>query len=791
MKNGRTQKKVRAETRRNRRAVYVGVFLCACLVGLMFRIYYFQTVWGDEYTRFSVMQEARRYITRATNEIAPLRGSITDRNLNPIVGSQPMFEVFLDIVELQRRHVRNRDPLVDVREEVFMIIGDTFNIPRSVLYERFMLNPDGTLIHPNRHFILARNVMPEVAFWITEEVPEIHATQESVRFFYAPYFAPTIIGFHRGDAVWGLEALFDWELSGDPGRTVWVQGEVEEIPVRDGYTIVTTLCPDIQGLAQRYVNNTFIQHPSRHVGIIVMCPNTGEIFAMAEAPTFSLADPMNPDFITHTRLVEQWHRISNEELIEEMMYLWRNYHITMSGEPGSIFKPIVIAAAIEEGLIDANTHFFCEGSREVADQRIWCWNEWGHGAMDLREALAISCNLAMVDINNLLGAELFYRYRGYFGFGELTGIDLPGEWAVSEVTVMYQLYRLQAVELGTSSMGQGFNSTTLQSINGMAAVINGGMLMRPFLVSHILDANGNIVFENTPQTERRVISQQTSDFLRREMEYVMTFERDIGAPWPRRGTGRAARVPGHAIAGKTGTAQQGEREDGRNSLSMILYTPIENPEFIVLMIIDSIEDSRAMAGGTLAPIMANFMRDLIEIRNLRPSDGPYAFQAWQAAQAPTDVMPDFSGQRLADVVRNLNIANQGGYHVVGRGTVIQRTIPAAGQPMPQSTPIFFHMDPASVIEGAMVSVPDVSTLLLDVATQFMIDAYLPVAVARSEPRHMLDGEFFPHTRGAEPIDDDEPAEVRIYYVYRQFPNPGTEVEMGTEVLLRVRPYQPQ
>ena len=789
MRRARLQKKVKAEARRNRRAVYVGVFLCACLVGLMFRIYYFQTVWGDEYTRFSVMQEARRYISRATNEIAPLRGMITDRNMNPIVGSQPMFEIFLDVVELQRRHVRNRDVTRDILEEVFEIIGETFNVPRRELLERFATNPDGTLVNPTHHFIIARNVLPEVAFWITDLVPEIHATQESVRFFYTPDFAPPIIGFHRGDAVWGLELLFDWELAGDPGRTVWVQGEVEEIPVRDGYTLVTTLCPDIQGLAQRYVNNTLIQHPARFVGIIVMCPHTSEIFAMAQAPTFNLADPMNPDLITNTRLIERWDRISHDELIDEMMYLWRNYHITMSGEPGSIFKPIVMAAAIEEGLIDSDTHFYCEGVREIADQRIWCWNIWGHGAMDLREALAISCNLAMVDINDRLGAETFYRYRGYFGFGELTGIDLPGEWAVSEAVVMYQLYRLQAVEMGTSSMGQGFNSTTLQSINGFAAVINGGVLMRPFIVSRILDANGNIVFENTPQMERRVISQQTSDFLRREMVYVLTFERPLEGGWLRRGTGRAAIVPGHAIAGKTGTAQQGEREDGRNSLSMILYTPIEDPEYIVLMIIDSIDDETAMAGSVLAPIMRHFMEDLINLRNLQPSDGPYALYAWQAAHAPAAVMPDFSGQRLVDVVRNLNIASEGGYHVVGRGTIIQRTIPAAGQPMPQSTPIFFHMDPDTAIEGAMVSVPDVDELTLEMATQFLNDADLPVAVVRSERRRLDEGEFFPHTRGAEFIDDEEdeePTVQRTYYVYRQFPLPGIEVEMGTEVLLRVR-----
>ena len=792
MKRIRMRRQARADAQRNRRAVYVCIFLCACLMGLMFRIYYVQARHGDEYTRFSVMQEARRYISRANVEIAPIRGAILDRNLNPIVGSQPMFTVFLDVIELQRRHVRNRDPARDILEEVFDVIGETFNIPRRTLLDRFQLGPDGQLLRPTHHFILATGVAPEVAFWIEGRFPEIHATQESVRFFYAPDFAPQVIGFQRGDAVWGLERLFDRELAGDPGRNIWVQGEVEVIPVRDGYNIVTTLDPEIQALAQRYVNNTLIQHPAAFVGIIVMDPNTGEIFAMAQAPTFSLAYPMNPDYITNEWLVNNWDRIPNEELINAMMHLWRNYHITMSGEPGSIFKPIVMAAAIEEGLIDANSRFYCEGVRDIADQRVWCWNRWGHGEMDLREALAISCNLAMVDINQRMGANLFYRYRGYFGFGELTGIDLPGEWAVNEDAVMYRLYRLQEVEMATSSIGQGFNTTTLQSINGFAAVINGGNLMRPFLVSHILDANGNIVHETTPHVERRVISQQTSDFMRREMEYVLTFERAMPVGPPRRGTGVQAQVPGHAIGGKTGTAQQGERDGdyARNSLTLILYTPIENPEFIALMIIDSIEEQgqHVSAGTFLGPIMRDFMRDLIRIRNMQPSDGPDAANFWQAAQAPTGLMPDFSGQRLVDVIRNLNIVNRGGYHVVGRGGTILRTIPTAGQPMPQNSPIFFHMDPASVIEELMVSVPDVTELTLEMAEQFMNDVDLPVAVVRREAHGMGDGNFLPHTGGPTPAheDEDDDAPPRVYIVYRQFPLPGTEVEIGTEVLLRVR-----
>ena len=783
-KKVRMKKKMRPEKRRNRRAVFVGLILSACILGLFYRIYYYKTVWGDEYTMLAVQQEARRYISRVSNEVSPIRGQITDRNMNPIVSSRQMFTVFLDVIELQRRHDRNlRDVSRHIRDEVFEIILSTFpDIRRSDLLDRFELNADGNLVRPTNHYVLAREVSPEVAMWITSQVPEIHATQESVRFFDRPDFAPQVVGFIRGDTSWGLERHFDRQLAGEPGRTVWVQGEVEELPVRDGYTIVTTLDPEIQRLAQRYVDNTYAEHPSEYVGIIVMNPNTGEIYAMAQAPTFSLAAPMEREFITHRQLLEDWDDLTNQEIAAEMNFVWRNYHITWSGEPGSTFKPMVIAAAIEEGVLSPDAHFYCEGYRDIFDQTVWCWNEWGHGSMNLREALAFSCNVAMIDINQMLGANVFYRYRGYFGFGEFTGIDLPAEMDVSDPSVMYTLHRLQAVEMATSSIGQGFNTTTMQSINAIAALINGGELLRPFVVSRIIDQSGNVVSETLRHVERRVISQHTSDFIRREMQYVFTYDAGVN----RRGTGLQANLPGYSMGGKTGTAQQGPREDGRNTLSFVVYTPVENPDIVMLIIIDSIkEQGRHVTSGTiLAPVVRRFMTDLIAIRHIPPIDGTIVDSG---AQEAIMLMPDFSGQRLADIVPSLNIVNPGGYHVTGRGTIIQSTIPLPGQPMPQNSPVFFTMDPNSVVAPAMVSVPNVVGLTLSSATQFFEDVGLRVATARSERPTPVEGEFYPNTaRPTQREEDESTTQQADMFVYRQFPAPGTEIERGTEVLLRIR-----
>jgi len=769
------------------RAILMGLFFTLCIGFLLREIRYYQREWGDEYSRLSVMQSARHHIGVNQREVTPIRGMIMDRNMQPIASTQQVFTVFLDVYALHNRHLRDSRPEdnVNIRDQVLAEITQAFGVHYRYLIPLFetQLGSDD-LVRNRRHHIVGRDIMPEVAIEITDRIPELHRTEGSLRWHNDPMFAPQVLGFNWGDSTWGLELQYMRELQGEFGRTIWMQGgDVEEIPVRHGYTLITTIDSEIQRAAQRHVDQTFLDVPSEHVGIIVMDPFTGAILAMAQAPSFSLADPMNTEFFTDPNLVESWDSLSNQERSDAVMRLWRNYHITNSGEPGSTFKPFVVAAAIEEGVINEHSRFYCEGRRTIIDRELSCWETSGHGSLSLREAIYLSCNLAMVDINRTLGRDHFYRYRGYFGFGMYTGIDFPGEFDVSSPLVMYPFSRLNPVEMGTSSMGQGFNTTTLQMITGYAALINGGNYRQPFFVQQVVDVNGNVVHEHdTEAVVRRVVSQSTSDFVRRELEFGVT------APT---GTGRALAIPGHSIGGKTGTGQQGVRADGRVSASQVAFTPVENPEFLVIMMIDHLEEigGHVNAGRFVAPRLREFLLELISIRNLQPSEGVMTFdQALLAAGHP--VMPDFTGRRLADVTQEINVRGSGGYFVVGSGTIIERQFPLAGQASPTTGPITFWMDEDTRVPELMVLVPDVEGMFSFEAELLLRELGLPSVSFESanENRGESDGMNATTAQAPPPVPGEEstfPVEP-IRAVYRQFPAAGSRIERGTQVMLRVR-----
>jgi len=769
---------------RNKNVVYLGIFFTIAIIALCTRIVYLQTRWGTEYAILAARQRNLERQASVARDIQPTRGAIMDRHMQPLISTIPVYEVFMDVRML---HAGNDAE----RERHIAAVQRVLDVPTRDIIALFEQDEYGNLRNTlgSARRVLASDVDANTAFYLRDNYTHLHAVELSQRFFHDPFFAPQVLGFIRGDGSWGLEAFYNDHLSGTPGRTFLANGEIEEIPVRDGFTLITTFDSEIQHAMQRMVDQTFREMDADFVGGIVMNPHTGEIWAMAQAPTFSIADPWNPALTTDLWLQDNWAVMEEHQQRDEIMRSWRNFHITRSYEMGSVFKPVVIAAALEEGVLSVHDTFFCEGGRFVfEDEWVPCWQR--HGSLTFNEAIAQSCNVAMFDIVERLGRDTFYRYRRYFGFGEMTGIDLPGETAVSSRFVMYTLADLGPVQRATSSMGQGFNATTIQQITAYAALINGGNILRPFFVSQVVDSFGNIVYENqAPIIERRAISPETSDIIRRSMEYVIIADR---------GTGRSARIPGHTLGGKTGTGQQGARADGIDSLTFISFTPVENPEFLVLLVVDRIDsETYGGAGGQLGPRTRRLVEEIINIRALQPSDGPNALDYWQAHTASADTMPDFSGMRLADAVRNLSNRGNGGYQVVGSGTIVSHTIPQQGRPMPQNIPVLFHMEPDTRIEGQMVIVPDLTAGNVTVAQAEAIlrEIGLPAVLIDSM---VMASNFNPEdARTMNPLTaeeretmSDEPPDhassPMSQVIYQQFPAPGTELERGTQVMIRAR-----
>jgi len=753
----------------------MGVFFTACLIGVLVHIWYWQNIYSErdligEATR---SQELTAAVIGAVN---PQRGIITDRNSVPIARSVPVYYVFVDVRHaVNRRNPRNRD----LMQETIDALHEALDIPTARLEAIFARDEYGNLVNDYHQYIVMHDVPADIARALRDNhrLPDIHARGQTYRWHSDPFFAPHVIGFRWGDSFHGLELAYNTQLSGTPGRSFRDTDRhgnpiYAAYNVRHGDTLITTLDSDIQRRAQYFVDRTFREIPSGNVGLIAMNPHTGEIYAMAQANNFNAADPGNPNYFSDPSMRAGWDNISGDERVRRMQNTWRNFHINHSFEPGSIFKPFVIAAALEEGVLRLDDTFFCGGSIPVADRIIWCWNRTGHGTLCLSSALYRSCNVVMVEINRRLGRDAFYRYRGYFGFGERTGIDLPGEFDLSSPLVMYPLHQLGPVQMGTSSIGQGFNTTTIQSINAFASLINGGNLMQPFVVSQIVNTEGIVVHQTTPTVLRRTVSQETADFMRNEMQNVVSAAG---------GTGTATAIAGHAIGGKTGSAQQGRGGDTEGlTLSYIAFTPVENPEIVVMMTIDHVEDHTHSAGRTVAPIVREFFLDIIQMRSMRPSDWD-VYENGHPMLPGNDPMPDFSGWRVTDVVRNLNNLNLD-FIITGTGTVVSHHFPAAGTTMPRGdTPVFIHV--YQYDDPNMVVVPELVGLCINTANTMLGATFLQAMVAPSIQSDRSGSQFTPSTASAveREADGNDTSSIIIRH---QFPAPGTFVERGFQVRLR-------
>jgi stage V sporulation protein D (sporulation-specific penicillin-binding protein) len=340
---------------------------------------------------------------------------------------------------------------------------------------------------------------------------------------------------------------------------------------------------------------------------------------------------------------------------------------------------------------------------------------------------------------------------------------------------MYALSDLNPVELATSSIGQGFNNTAIQAITAFSAVINGGYVMKPYLVSQIVDENGILIRENEPTIVRKVISTATSDFMREAMHSVVS---EGGTAY------RHGNIEGYTIGGKTGSAEQGNRDLNNMTVSYIAYTPVENPEFIILGVLDHIADSSLTSSATVVPMVTEAMYEIIRYRNMRPSANGGLFD--ERAGSQTSVMSDYSGMPLLEVVRNLN--NLGiDYLISGSGTVVDHHIPAAGQIAPTTAPVYLYLDAASFIEGQMAVVPNVVGMTMEKAEAFIQEALFTPVSFLDRPAASDDFMGDPVTTGAIPMDaNGEAAPTPQGYVYKQFPSPGAVITKGTEIKLRLR-----
>lgn len=530
---------------------------------------------------------------------------------------------------------------------------------------------------------------------------------------YYPYssFASTIIGFTNSDdqGVGGIEMQYDDDLTGVSGRIITAknaqQGSMSSdyettYDAKPGESLVLTIDEVIQYYLEQGLEQALVDTGAKYAYGIVMDTDTGAILGMTSKPDFDLN---NPRKISNAALSETIAAITDDtqraqETTNALYAQWRNRTISDTYEPGSVFKTVVVSAALEEGVVDLNTTYTCTGGIQVADNYQRCWKPGGHGHETLTQGLMNSCNPFFITIGQALGEERFYKYFEAFGFTEKTGIDLPAEAKPVAGKTYHALESMGISELSSSSFGQTFQVSPIQMITAVNTIANGGKLMQPYVVDSKLDSDGNVVYKTTPTVKRQVISEKTASTVADMMEQVVSI-----------GTGKNAYVAGYHVAGKTGTSEK-IGIDGAYIASFAGFAPADNPEISILIAID--EPTGEHGGGAVAaPIAGMLLEKIMTYLNVEPQ-----YEDDELSNI-SSVAPSLVGKSVGDAKVS---AAKFTVKVVGSGTKVISQTPAAGQQMRTGGVIVVYTEENAAKQTA--TVPNLCNMSMSQANSAAVNA---------------------------------------------------------------------
>ncbi len=427
---------------------------------------------------------------------------------------------------------------------------------------------------------------------------------------YYPYdeLASRVIGFTGSDnqGILGLEVMYEEYLAGTAGKILTLTdasgveieaaGERRQEPV-SGHDLVISLDYNIQCYVQQAAETVLEEKEADAVSVILMNPQNGEILAMVNLPEYNLNDPFTLNTVTEENLTDE----EAQDLLNEM---WRNPSVSDTYEPGSTFKVITTAAALEENLVSLEENFYCPGYKVVEDRKIRCHKTGGHGSETFTEAIMNSCNPVFIELGLRLGASAFYHYFEQFGLLEKTGVDLPGEAA----TIMHAEDAMGQVELATVAFGQSFQITPLQLITTVSSLINGGTRITPHFGVCVEDEDGEVLETFTYPEQENLVSAETSETLQYLLEKVVS-----------EGTGKNGAVEGYSVGGKTATSQTLPRSENKYISSFIGFAPADDPQVIGLVVIYNPQGT--YYGGTVAaPVMQEIFKDVLPYLGIEQSE---------------------------------------------------------------------------------------------------------------------------------------------------------------------------
>lgn len=619
---GKRRKRQRFDKQMQRKLMVVFAFVLFVLVGLNVRIAYINIKSGDKYAKQVLSQ--KEYDSKS---IPFRRGEIRDRNGNVLARSEKVYTLILDCRAVNEK--------ADYLEPTVRALVANFGLEEEKM--RSLLTAENTKM--SQYQILKKQVKQEEKAAYEEAVSTedknlsdeqkkerrnvkgIWFEETYLREYPMKSLASNVVGFSNSlnDGICGLEAYYTDVLNGVNGRQFGYLSEDSQlqrtvIEPENGYSLISTLDVNIQQIAEKYVNQLDLQlsagekldlngHGAKNINVIIMNPKNGEIYAIATNHSFDLNNPYD---VSSWYTEEDLERLTDEEKSEVYNSVWSNFCISYAFEPGSTFKPVTVAAAVETGSVDPDDTYVCDGYEFITDTRINCDNTNGHGLETLRESIQNSCNDALMQISFELGIEKFCKYQRLFNFGSRTGIDLPNE----NIGSIYSREKMHEVELATNSFGQGFTCTMIQEAAAFASVVNGGYYYQPHTVKQILNDQGGVVKSMDATLLRQPISTSTSQVLREALEMGVLY-----------GTGRKAWVPGYRVGGKTGTAEKinpetGQRWEGRYIVSFIGAAPITDPEVMVYTVVDEPNVEDQTQGGYPHIVTRKIMMEILPYLNI-------------------------------------------------------------------------------------------------------------------------------------------------------------------------------
>lgn len=597
IRNQRTGRKrnTRFTLRMQKKLVVLFISVLLAFVGLSMRLVLINRDNGERYKKQVLSQQS--YDSRT---IPFRRGDILDSNGVKLAVSEKVYNVILDAnVMLSANNGECVEPTIAAAQSLLGLDG-------AEIRSRLQTNPESS------YYVLARQLTYEEISGFKElqadeekgvNINGIWFEEEYKRKYPNNTLACDVIGFTRSDnqGLFGLEQYYNDVLSGTPGREYGYlndDGTLQRttISAMDGNSIVTTIDANIQQIVEKYLkkfdeqykNGYTERNGSNNVGCIIMNVNSGEVLAMASYPVFDLNDTWNEEMLYGMPMVNEvgnWkgEYITEEnfaELTEELKRqqfnaLWRNFCIHDTYEPGSVAKPFTVATALDSGKITGNEYYTCNGVREIGGYPIHCHNTYGDGTVSVAEAVEMSCNVAMMYINETVGVSTFVKYQHIFNFGLKTNIDLEGESRTA--SLVYTKDNMGPTELATNSFGQGYNVSMIQMITAFCSLVNGGNYYEPHVVKKIISPTGATVENIEPRLLKQTISESTSEKIIEYCNLVVSGEK---------GTGKTARPAGYMIGGKTGTAETLPRKNRQYVVSFMGYAPADDPQIAIYVVVD-------------------------------------------------------------------------------------------------------------------------------------------------------------------------------------------------------------